>query len=115
MLKAVFRWIAFGVLFSLLAYPSALPLKADDAVPVKPSNTFFAGTVGVASAEAITVARVVRGHAESRSFRLTPETKVEGTLLAGARVTVRYITDDDGDTATLIVVHAPGAAPKTKK
>jgi hypothetical protein len=48
----------------------------------------------------------VLGKPENRSFVVTAETKVEGRLRARVRVTVRYISDDDGDTATLIVVRS---------
>jgi len=35
---------------------------------------------------------------------VTSGTKVEGRLRVKVRVTVRYVTDEDGDTATLIIV-----------
>jgi hypothetical protein len=91
-------------------------LTADEVAAQKAPDTFFAGTVSEFTAEKITVGRTVRGHAESRTFALTPDTKVEGRLVMKARVTVRYVTDDDGDTAILIVVRSPGLlAPKSKK
>jgi len=89
-------------------------LTADDTATPKSADTFFAGTVTESTAEKITVGRTVRGRAESRTFRLTPDTKIEGTLAEKVRVTVRYITDDDGDTATLIVVRTP-ARPSSSK
>ena len=58
----------------------------------------------------------MRGRAESRTFQLTSETKIEGSLALKVRVTVRYVTDDDGDTATLIVVRPQvGRAPAKQK
>jgi hypothetical protein len=89
------------------------PLIADETGSSKAADAFFAGRVSQSNAETIIVGRTVRGKAESRTFRFTPHTKVEGKLALGVRVTVRYITDDDGDTATLIVVR--GAAPKPPK
>ena len=62
----------------------------------------------------ITVTRTVRGQAESRSFRLTPQTKVDGKLQKSVRVTVGYITDDNGETATMVVVRAPVPVPPQK-
>jgi hypothetical protein len=56
---------------------------------------------------------VVSGKTENRSFKLTAQTKIEtaagakwdsGRLRVKQRVTVRYITNEDGDVATLIVV-----------
>jgi len=41
---------------------------------------------------------------------------MEGSLASKVRVTVRYVTDDDGDTATLIVVRTPaGRSPAKQK
>ena len=68
------------------------------------AETFFAGTVLDFSPDKITVSRVVLGKTEKRVFRMTPDTKCEGKLKAKVRVTVRYITSDDGETAELIIV-----------
>jgi hypothetical protein len=97
----------------LMAGAAATPLLADETATTKAADTFFAGTVSQFNAETVMVGRTVRGKAESRTFNLTPQTKIEGKLVLKVRVTVRYITDDDGDTATLIVVR--GSAPKTAK
>lgn len=75
--------------------------------PQKKEDTFFAGIVASWDAQKIVVSRTVAAKTEQRTFRMTPETKVEGKLRAKVRVTVRYVTDDDGDTATLIVVRVP--------
>ena len=74
--------------------------------PQQPVDTFFAGTVLDTTTEKITVSRVVQGKTEKREFRVTPDTKVEGKLRVHVRVTVRYIADEEGDKATLIVVRA---------
>lgn len=76
------------------------PQKIEDAKP----DTFFAGTVIETTPERITVSRVVLGKTEKRVFRVTPDTKCEGKLKAKVRVTVRYVTTEDGDKAELIVV-----------
>ena len=104
-----------GVFFCLLACTGELPMEADDPPAQKAPNTFFAGMVSASTSEMITVGRTVRGRPESRTFRLTPDTKIEGILATSARVTVRYITDDDGDTATLIVVRTLARPSKQKK
>jgi hypothetical protein len=69
-------------------------------------DTFFAGTVIETTPEKITVSRVVLGKTEKRVFRVTPDTKCEGKLKAKVRVTVRYVTTDDGETAELIIVRS---------
>ena len=107
-------WIT-ALLIGLLAGAPATPLVADETGSSKAADTFFAGTVAQFTSETIIVGRTVRGKAESRTFSLTPQTKVEGKLAVKVRVTVRYITDDDGDTATLIVVRGSAPAPKPAK
>jgi hypothetical protein len=84
------------------------PLSADEPSPAaaKKADAFFAGTVVEWSAEKITVTRTVLGKPENRSFVMTADTKVEGRLRARVRVTVRYTSDDDGDTATMIIVRS---------
>jgi hypothetical protein len=72
----------------------------------KKPDTFFAGNVTEFTAEKVSVSRVVLGKTENRTFRIKPETKIEGKLRAKVRVTVRYVTSEDGEIATLIVVRA---------
>jgi hypothetical protein len=73
----------------------------------RPADTFFAGTVVEYSPEKIIVSRVLQAKTDKREFRITPETKIEGKLRLNVRVTVRYISDEDGDTAILIIVRPP--------
>jgi hypothetical protein len=101
------------LLIGLIAGTAVTTLLADETNTSKTADTFFAGTVSQSTSETIIVGRTVRGQAESRTFRLTPHTKIEGKLALRVRVTVRYITDDEGDTATLIVVR--GSAPSAPK
>jgi hypothetical protein len=85
------------------------PQKAEEPKP----ETFFAGTVMESTAEKITVSRVVLGKTEKRTFRVTPDTKFEGKVKSKVRVTVRYVTGDDGDTAELVVVRTAQQKKKT--
>jgi len=114
-LKLVTGFSTTAFIIGLLAGTASLRLAADETATGKTADTFFAGTVAQSNSETITVARTVRGKAESRTFNLTPQTKIEGKLAARVRVTVRYIVDDDGDTATLIVVRGFPRASKQKK
>ena len=89
------------------------PLRA---APQSEPGQFFAGTVIESAPEQVTVARALQGKNESRAFRITPETKIEGRLAPGARVTVGYVTDDDVDRATLIIVRPePQGKGKSKR
>ena len=99
----------------LLASTAAAPLRADETATAKVADAFFAGTVTELTSETFVVGRMVRGKAESRTFQLTPQTKTEGKLAVKVRVTVRYTSDDDGDTATLIVVRGAVKQAKPKK
>ena len=103
------RFLGFAVLPLWLA---VAPLTARPQDPQEKkaeeakAETFFAGTVIEFSTEKITVSRVVLGKTEKRVFRITPETKCEGKLKAKVRVTVRYVTADEGETAELIIVRS---------
>ena len=99
-------WSALAL---LVVAAGALVAQDTDA---KTTDMFFAGTVLESTPEKITVSRVVRGKTQKRSFVVTPDTKVEGKLRLKVRVTVRYTTDDDCDTAKSIVVRV---APQPKK
>jgi hypothetical protein len=69
----------------------------------------------VESTEAtLIVSRTVLGKKERHTFAMTSDTKVEGRLRAGSRVTVRYAPGDGGDSAILIVVRSGGAPAKKK-
>jgi hypothetical protein len=66
---------------------------------------FFSGTIQQLPEGKLVVARAVLGKAaESRSFLITAETKVEGKLRMKARVTVGFKSSDDGDVAVRIIV-----------
>lgn len=65
----------------------------------------FSGTVVEVSAEKITVSRSILGKpAEKRGFLIKPDTRIEGKLRVHVKVTVGYVTNDDGDVARLVVV-----------
>lgn len=73
----------------------------------------FSGPIVEISPERITVSRSILGKpAERRSFWIKTDTRVEGKLKAKVRVTVGFITTDEGDIARLIVVRAAGSNQK---
>jgi len=85
--------------------PVVQPATAQQtAAPHKPAQT-FSGTVVELTAEKVTVSRSILGSpAQKRSFVLKPDTRIEGRLRAKARVTVGFVTTEEGDVAQLIVV-----------
>lgn len=95
----------FVCAFALWAGLSGFTARAgQESTEQKKHDTFFAGEVTDWTVAKITVSRVVLGKTENRTFRITPDTKIEGRLHTKVRVTVRYVSDEKGDKATLIVV-----------
>jgi hypothetical protein len=95
---------------------SSVAQSPEDAGPAagKEPNAFFSGAVVESTEATLVVSRTVLGKKERHSFAVTSDTKVEGRLRTGSRVTVRYAPGDSGDSAILIVVRSGGAATKKK-
>ena len=73
--------------------------------PAASTDQFFAGNVTALSKHTVTVGRVVLGKISSiRTFQITPETRVEGNLRVRSKVTVRFVSKEDGDQALHIIV-----------
>ena len=86
--------------------------------PSKSEPTYdeaFSGPIVEVSATKITVSRSILGKpAEKRTFSIKPDTRVEGKLRVRAKVTVGFVTTDDGeDVARLVVVRT--AQKQTEK
>lgn len=91
-------------------------LAAQEPTPPKPDNQktepqykdTFSGPIVEISPEKITVSRSVLGKpAEQRTFWIKQDTKIEGKLRVKTKVTVGFVTSDEGDIARLIVVRGP--------
>ncbi|HZS55706.1 MAG TPA: hypothetical protein VFA65_14990 [Bryobacteraceae bacterium] len=78
-----------------------------------PRPQFFAGTVTAIDSDQITVSRTLVGHQpDTRSFHLTPKTKLNKTSCkVNAKVTVRYQRLPEGDVAIQVLVHPPSKPP----
>jgi len=73
----------------------------------------FSGPIVEITATKITVSRSILGKpAEKRTFWIKPETRIEGKLRVRVRVTVGYVTSDDGDVARLVVVRSQKQSEK---
>lgn len=92
---------------------STAPSQQEEAAP-PPKDQFFTGTVTKIDDTAITVARTVLGKASTtKTFEITPDTKFEGGKpRAHLRVTVRFVSTEDGDRAVHIIVRSTARAPK---
>lgn len=73
----------------------------------EPEYQAFSGPIVELTAEKITVSRSILGKpAEKRTFLIKPDTKIEGKLKVKTKVTVGFVSSDEGDIARLIVVRS---------
>ena len=95
-----------GILLLFLSPVPSIPVKAQSAAPAEqPHTEYFSGLVTALSGSEITVLRTVLGkNSETRTFLITPDTRIEGKLRLKTRVTVRYARADDGERAVHIIV-----------
>ncbi|MEJ7607338.1 MAG: hypothetical protein WKF37_14000 [Bryobacteraceae bacterium] len=105
-------WLSkFALLGALLAYelpsaPGQEPSPSED-----PQYEFISGVVSEFSSSKIVVNRALLGKPpEDREFLITAQTKIEGKMHNGVRVTVGFKPTDEGDVAMRIIVRP--AAPK---
>lgn len=103
--------VGLYVLLSLLA---ALGLSVVGFAQTPPDETptplykFFSGSVVEVTSEHVVVRRSPLARAaQTRTFRITADTQIEGNLEPKARVTVGYISGEEGDTAARIIVRTP--------
>ncbi|MGH9593541.1 MAG: hypothetical protein ACRD5L_10650 [Bryobacteraceae bacterium] len=100
------RLILFSILYLTLA--SFLIVAQED------QGSYFAGTVIETAKDHLKISAVRQGKSEERQFRMTPQTKVEGRLRVRVRVTVRYVSAPEGDTATLVIIRTDPVKKKGK-
>jgi hypothetical protein len=75
----------------------------------------FSGPIVELSATKITVSRSILGKpAEKCTFLIKSDTRIEGKLRVRAKVTVGFVSTDEGDVARLVVVR-PAQKPPDKK
>jgi hypothetical protein len=100
------RTTTLGVSFLFFAMAMlALCAPQDSPPPKLEMDAFFSGTVVTVAVDKLTVARTILGKpAEKRDFLINGETKVEGKLKTKSRVTVRFVSSDQGDLAVSIIV-----------
>ncbi len=76
----------------------------------------FSGPIVEVSATKITVSRSILGKpAEKRTFAIKPDTRIEGKLKVRVKVTVGFVTTDDGDDVARLVVVRTSQKPAEKK
>jgi hypothetical protein len=105
-------WVQFSRLAVLCIAVSPAAMRAQDTGVPKPEPSksepqyedTFSGPVIKYSADKITVSRTILGKPEEHTFWIKPDTKIEGKLKVKVKVTVGFVSTDDGDVARLIVV-----------
>lgn len=81
------------------------PSHGDNSKSEPAYDQTFSGPIVELTATRITVSRSILGKpAEKRTFWIKSDTRIEGKLRVRVKVTVGYITTDDGDVARLVVV-----------
>ena len=113
----------FGSCWARLCWVSTQPGKAGRlwkkprARPSEPEyDDTFSGSIVQLSAVAVTASRSILGKpAEKRTFSIKPDTRIEGKLRMNSKVTIGFVSTDDGDVARLIVVRTTQRSPQNKK
>lgn len=99
----------------LMVLSFALSARCVAAQDDQDKDNYFTGTLVENTPDHLKVSRVLQGKTEARVFLVNTETKIEGgRLRARARITVRYISGEAGDTAILVIVR-PATNTKRKK
>lgn len=104
-------WLARAVLICALMCETCLCAHGQDQAP-QGEIEVVSGTIADLPPGRIVVSRAVLGKSENRSFLLTGETKVEGRLRVGARVTVGFRASPEGDVALRVIVRSGAAATR---
>lgn len=110
------RFICCGALGVCLVLSSSSGARSQDSpAAVQPQDQFFAGTITALSETSVTVTRTVLGKESTvRTFAITAETAIQGGKpKLKSRVTVKWVSGDDGDRAVKIILR--GAVPPPKK
>jgi len=114
-------WLRFAALLIVAGAPFAIGVRAQEDASLDKSNSdkshtdnsksepkydqTFSGPIVEVTASQITVSRSILGKpAEKHTFSIKPDTRIEGKLRVRVKVTVGYVTTDDGDVARLVVV-----------
>ena len=78
-------------------------------------DNYFTGNVVESASDHLKVSRVLQGKTEEHVFRMTAATKIEqGRIRLRERVTVRFVSSDDGDVAILVIVRPTSTQQKKK-
>ena len=98
-------YIAVALCCAPTLFAQDTPPLTDPPKTEAPHQDAFSGPIVELTPERITVMRAILGKpAEKRTFLIKHDTKIEGKLKLKLKVTVGFVTTEDGDVARLIVV-----------
>jgi hypothetical protein len=112
-------FLSRGVICVLLALAGSSPVRSQDDPPPsaqQPVDQYFAGVVTVLTGEKITLKQTVLGKPTVREFVVTAETRYDpmgGKPKLKQKVTVQWVSGENGDRAVKIILR--GSAPPPKK
>lgn len=107
--------LAIFLLLATLASAQDSDHKPDGTKAEPPYDDTFSGAIVEFTAARIVISRSILGKpAEKRIFVIKTDTRIEGKLRVKAKITVGFITNDEGDVARLIVVRPTQKAPQEK-
>ena len=96
------------LIFLACTFTAVCPAEQED-------ENYFTGTVMESAPDHLKVSRVLQGKTEERVFVMTAKTKIEqGRIRLRDRVTVRFVSGDEGDTAILVIVRPTPTQQKKK-
>ena len=108
-------WLAVIGVFLVLGASIAVRSQ-DPPAAAQPQDQYFAGIVTLLSDTSITITRTVLGKPTVRNFMITPDTVMQGGKpKLKSRVTVKWVTREEGDLAVKIIVRGSNTPPPPKK
>jgi hypothetical protein len=116
--KKVFYLLVALLLVGTIVVWAAQAQEPSKAVPAKEAKAKkVAGTIDSFTETNLVLTHGMAGMKKQATFVLTPETKKEGTLKAGAKATVEYLVKGKEKVAMCVIVHKPKPkpAPETEK
>jgi len=91
-------------------------VQADNPKSEPKYDETFSGSIVELTPAQITVSRSILGKpAEKHSFAIKPDTRVDGKLRVRVKVTVGYVTTDDGEDIARLIVVRGSQKPSDKK
>src|ERR1700690_1151273 len=110
------RFLSCGVIGVLMALAGPNPVRSQAPPPSaqQPADQFFAGVVTALADDSITLTRTVLGKSTVRTFAITAETVVQpqgGKPKLKQKVTVKWVSGDNGDGDRAVKIILRGSAP----